>query len=110
MTNAHLDVIKAPSAAFFGDDKGAVYALDARERGLVVEDPGRVAPACAHRGVATLYLNRLFVAVGSSEPESARDAGLSAAARFAAVSRRWTSRTAVCEWKSYLVSEEPHAR
>jgi polyvinyl alcohol dehydrogenase (cytochrome) len=31
LTNAHLDVIKAPSAAFFGDDSGAVYALDAQK-------------------------------------------------------------------------------
>src|ERR1700761_3814024 len=32
--NAHLEVLKAPSAAFFGDDKGTVYAVDA-ERGIL---------------------------------------------------------------------------
>ena len=34
-TLAHLDVIKAPSAAFFGDDTGAVYALDAQKGTLL---------------------------------------------------------------------------
>src|ERR1700678_532341 len=34
-TLAHLDVIKAPSAAFFGDDSGAVYALDAQKGTLL---------------------------------------------------------------------------
>ena len=34
-TLAHLDVIKAPSAAFFGDDTGAVYALDAQKLSLI---------------------------------------------------------------------------
>lgn len=34
-TDAHVDVIKAPSAAFFADTAGSVYALDA-ERGTLV--------------------------------------------------------------------------
>jgi polyvinyl alcohol dehydrogenase (cytochrome) len=34
-TLAHLDVIKAPSAAFFGDDTGTVYALDAQKGTLL---------------------------------------------------------------------------
>ena len=34
-TLAHLEVIKAPSAAFFGDDTGAVYALDAQKGTLL---------------------------------------------------------------------------
>jgi polyvinyl alcohol dehydrogenase (cytochrome) len=35
MTNAHLEVIKAPCAVLFGDDKGAVYALDAQSGALL---------------------------------------------------------------------------
>ena len=38
LTLAHLEVQKAPSAAFFGDDKGSVYALDARKGNAAVED------------------------------------------------------------------------
>ncbi len=41
-TLAHLDILKAPSAAFFGDDTGAVYALDAQRGTLLwrtVVDP-----------------------------------------------------------------------
>jgi len=34
-TLAHLDILKAASAAFFGDDTGAVYALDA-QRGTLL--------------------------------------------------------------------------
>src|SRR3982074_1037174 len=39
-TLAHLDVIKAPSAAFFGDDTGAVYALDAQKGTLLWKTHG----------------------------------------------------------------------
>src|SRR5208283_5613629 len=34
-TPAHLEVQKAPSAVFFGDDRGAVYALDAQKGRLL---------------------------------------------------------------------------
>ena len=46
------DVIKAPSAAFFGDDSGAVYALDAKKGHPALEDASRRAPAGANRGRA----------------------------------------------------------
>ena len=35
LIDAHLDIFKAPSAAFFGDDSGAVYALDAQKGTLL---------------------------------------------------------------------------
>ena len=45
-TLAHLDILKAPSAAFFGDDTGAVYALDAQRGTLLSADPRCIAIGC----------------------------------------------------------------
>src|SRR5882672_11680615 len=70
-TLAHLDVIKAPSAAFFGDDTGAVYALDAQKGTLLWKTQVDMHPMARIVGAPTLYNERLYVAVSSTEEAAA---------------------------------------
>jgi polyvinyl alcohol dehydrogenase (cytochrome) len=107
MTNAHLDVIKAPCAALFGDDKGAVYALDAQSGALLWKTQVDSHPLARIAG-STLYLNHLYVAVDSSEPESARDPGYGCCTFRGSVAALDVASGQV-EWKSHLVGEEPRA-
>jgi polyvinyl alcohol dehydrogenase (cytochrome) len=107
MTNAHLDVIKAPCAALFGDDKGAVYALDAQSGALLWKTQVDSHPLARVEGT-TLHLTHLYVAVGSSEPESARDPGYGCCTFRGSVAALDIASGHV-EWKSYLVGEEPQA-
>jgi polyvinyl alcohol dehydrogenase (cytochrome) len=107
MTNAHLDVIKAPCAALFGDDKGAVYALDAQSGALLWKMQVESHPLARIEG-STLHLAHLYVAVGSSEPESARDPGYGCCTFRGSVAALDVANGHV-EWKSYLVREEPQA-
>jgi len=107
MTNAHLDVIKAPCAALFGDDKGAVYALNAQSGALLWKSQVESHPLARIEG-STLHLARLYVAVGSSEPESARDPGYGCCTFRGSVAALDVASGHV-EWKSYLVGEEPRA-
>jgi polyvinyl alcohol dehydrogenase (cytochrome) len=107
MTNAHLEVIKAPCAALFGDDKGAVYALDAQSGALLWKTQVESHPLARIEG-ATLQVARLYVAVGSSEPESARDPGYGCCTFRGSVAALDVANGHV-EWKSYLLSEEPRA-
>src|SRR3984893_738049 len=69
-TLAHLDVIKAPSAAFFGDDTGAVYALDAQKGTLLWKTQVDTHPMARIVGAPTLFNDRLYVAVGSNEEKN----------------------------------------
>src|ERR1700722_17409057 len=70
-TLAHLDVIKAPSAAFFGDDTGAVYALDAQKGTLLWKTQVDTHPLARIVGAPTLYGDDLYVAVVSCEESAA---------------------------------------
>src|SRR5580704_14040749 len=72
-TLAHLDVIKAPSAAFFGDDTGAVYALDAQKGTLLWRTQADMHPLARIVGTPTLYNERLYVSVSSTEDSAASD-------------------------------------
>src|SRR5271169_1920933 len=66
-TLAHLDVIKAPSAAFFGDDTGAVYALDAQKGTLLWKSQVDTHPLARIVAAPALDNDRLYVAIGSNE-------------------------------------------
>src|SRR6202042_2835212 len=66
-TLAHLDVIKAPSAAFFGDDTGTVYALDAQKGTLLWKTAVDTHPLARIVGAPTLNNDRLYVAGSSTE-------------------------------------------
>jgi polyvinyl alcohol dehydrogenase (cytochrome) len=105
-TLAHLDVIKAPSAAFFGDDTGAVYALDAQKGTLLWRTQADLHPLARIVGTPTLYNERLYVAVSSTEDGAASDPGYSCCTfRGSVIALDIASGRTV--WKSYTVLQEP---
>jgi len=68
---ANLDVLKGPSAAFFGDDGGNVYALDAQKGTLLWRVQVDTHPLARITATPTAYQNRLYVAVSSGEEAKA---------------------------------------
>src|ERR1700744_774286 len=105
-TLAHLDVIKAPSAAFFGDDRGAVYALDAQKGTLLWKTQVDAHPTARIQGAPTLYNDRLYVAVGSNEESNAANPNYSCCTFRGSVAALDIATGRVL-WKSYTVLEEP---
>jgi polyvinyl alcohol dehydrogenase (cytochrome) len=104
--DAHLDVLKPPSAAFFGDDKGTVYALDAERGTLLWKTQLESQPTARILGAPVIYQNHLYIAVGSSEPGAARDATFSCCTFRGSVASLDIA-TGRVAWKTYLVAEEP---
>ncbi len=105
-TLAHLDVIKAPSAAFFGDDAGAVYALDAQKGTLLWKTQTDVHPLARIVGTPVLYNDRLYVAVASTEDAAAANPGYNCCTfRGSVLALDIASGRTI--WKSYTVLEEP---
>jgi len=105
-TLAHLDILKAPSAAFFGDDTGAVYALDAQRGTLLwktVVDPH---PLARIVGGPTLYRDRLYVVVASNEQSAAVDAAY-ACCTFRGSVAALEMTTGRVLWKTFTISAEP---
>jgi polyvinyl alcohol dehydrogenase (cytochrome) len=105
-TLAHLDVIKAPSAAFFGDDTGAVYALDAQKGTLLWKTQVDSHPSARILGAPTLYNDRLYVAVYSAEDAAAANPGYGCCTFRGSVAALDIASGKI-EWKSYTVLEEP---
>jgi polyvinyl alcohol dehydrogenase (cytochrome) len=105
-TLAHLDVIKAPSVALFGDDSGAVYALDAQRGTLVWKSQVETHPLARIVGAPTLYNNRLYVSVASTEEAMAATPGY-ACCTFRGSVAALDVATGKIVWKSYTVLEEP---
>jgi len=105
-TLAHLDVIKAPSAAFFGDDTGAVYALDAQKGTLLWKTQVDTHPMARIVGAPTLFNDRLYVAVASTEDSAAANPSYSCCTFRGSVAALdiASGRTL---WKSYTVLQEP---
>jgi polyvinyl alcohol dehydrogenase (cytochrome) len=106
LTLAHLDVQKAPSAAFFGDDRGAVYALNAEKGTLLWKTQLDVHPHARIQAAPLLYQNRLYVAVGSSEPNAAADTAYACCTFRGSVAALDITDGHVL-WKTYTVNEEP---
>jgi polyvinyl alcohol dehydrogenase (cytochrome) len=105
-TLAHLDVIKAPSAAFFGDDAGYVYALDAQKGTLLWKTQIDVHPTARIVGSPVIYNERLYVAVSSTDDGAAADPNRSCCTfRGSVAALDMASGRTV--WKSYTVLEEP---
>jgi polyvinyl alcohol dehydrogenase (cytochrome) len=105
-TLAHLDVIKAQSAAFFGDDSGAVYAIDAHKGTLLWKTQADTHPLARIVGAPTIYNDRLYVAVSSSEEKMAANPGYGCCTfRGSVVALDLLSGHIL--WKSYTVLEEP---
>jgi polyvinyl alcohol dehydrogenase (cytochrome) len=106
-TLAHLDVIKAPSAAFLGDDAGNVYALDAQKGTLLWKTRADSHPTARIVGGPVLYNDRLYVAVGSSEEKLAAASPGYACCTFRGSIVALEIATGRIVWKSYTVLEEP---
>jgi len=107
-TLAHLDVIKAPSAALFGDDAGNVYALDAQKGTLLWKTQADAHATARIIGAPMLYNDKVFVAVGSTEEKLAATPGYGCCTfRGSVVALDIGSGRVV--WKSYTVLEEPQA-
>jgi polyvinyl alcohol dehydrogenase (cytochrome) len=105
-TLAHLEVIKAPSAAFFGDDTGAVYALDAQKGTLLWRTQVDTHPSARIVGAPTLYNDRLYVAVSSTEDTAAANPSYSCCTFRGSVATLEIAGGRIV-WKSYTVLEEP---
>jgi len=105
-TLAHLDVIKAPSAAVFGDDTGAVYALDAQKGTLLWKTQVDTHASARIVGAPTLYNDRLYVAVGSNEEKNSVDPNYSCCTFRGSVAAIDVANGRVL-WKSYTVLEVP---
>ncbi|MEO7206458.1 MAG: PQQ-binding-like beta-propeller repeat protein [Steroidobacteraceae bacterium] len=105
-TLAHLDVIKAPSAAFFGDDTGAVYALDAQKGTLLWRTQVDTHPTARIIGAPALDNDRLYVAVGSNEDSNITNPNYSCCTFRGSVAALDIASGRVL-WKSYTVLEEP---
>ena len=107
-TLAHLDVIKAPSAAFFGDDSGAVYALDAQKGTLLWRVQVDTHPSARILGAPTLYNDRLYVAVGSNEEKNSSNASYSCCTFRGSVAAIDIASGHLL-WKSFTVLTVPQA-
>jgi polyvinyl alcohol dehydrogenase (cytochrome) len=105
-TNAHLEVQKPPSAALFGDDKGAVYAVDAEKGTLLWKTQVDTHPLARIVGTPTLYLDRLYVAVGSGEAKAASDPGHSCCTFRGSLAAIDIASGRIV-WKTYLLPDEP---
>src|ERR1700722_13792214 len=105
-TLAHLDVIKAPSAAFFGDDTGAVYALDAQKGTLLWKTQVDTHPFARIVGAPTLYNDRLYVAVGSNEEKNSANPNYGCCTFRGSVVAMDIAGGRVL-WRSYTVLEAP---
>jgi polyvinyl alcohol dehydrogenase (cytochrome) len=105
-TLAHLDVIKAPSVAIFGDDSGTVYALDAQRGTLVWKTQVESHPLARIVGAPTLYNNRLYVSVASTEEAMASKSGY-ACCTFRGSVAALDVATGKLLWKSFTVLQEP---
>jgi polyvinyl alcohol dehydrogenase (cytochrome) len=105
-TLAHLDVIKAPSAAFFGDDRGAVYALDAQKGTLLWKSQVDTHALARIVAAPALYNDRLYVATASTEDKMAASPEYSCCTFRGSVAALDIANGRIV-WKSYTVLEEP---
>jgi polyvinyl alcohol dehydrogenase (cytochrome) len=110
-TLAHLDILKAPSAAFFGDDSGAVYALDAENGTLLWKTAVDPHPLARIVGGPTLFHDRLYVAIASSEQDAAADSRYPCCTFRGSVAALEMT-TGHVLWKTYTIPDlpQPYAR
>ena len=105
-TLAHLDVIKAPSAAFFGDDTGTVYAVDAQKGTLLWKTRVDTHPLARIVGAPVVYNDRLYVTVSSTEDSAAANPSYGCCTFRGSVAALDMAGGRLL-WKSYTVLEEP---
>jgi polyvinyl alcohol dehydrogenase (cytochrome) len=105
-TLAHLDVIKAPSAAFFGDDTGTVYALDAQKGTLLWKTQVDTHPLARIVGAPALYNDHLYVAMSSTEDSASANPSYGCCTFRGSVAALDIAGGKIA-WKSYTVLEQP---
>ena len=106
LTLAHTDILKAPSAAYFGDDTGTVYALDAQKGSLLWKTSVDSHPLAHIVGGPTLFHDRLYVVVSSTEQNAAADATYACCTfRGSVAALDMTSGRLL--WKTFIIPEEP---
>jgi polyvinyl alcohol dehydrogenase (cytochrome) len=104
--NAHIEVEKPPSAVFFGDEAGAVYALDARTGRLLWKTQADEHPLARISGSPALYRDRLYVPVSSREESMAANPAYACCTfRGSVVAIDIASGRIV--WKTYMSGDEP---
>ncbi len=102
--NAHVEVEKPPSAVFFGDEAGAVYALDARNGQLLWKTQADTNPQARITAASALYRNRLYVPVSSrEEPVVANPSSACCTFRGSVVALDVVTGRVV--WKTYMSAE-----
>ena len=107
-TDAHIDVDKPPAAVFFGDDAGAVYALDAQRGTLLWKTQADTNPYARITGAPTLYRDRLYVPVSSAEQPLTNQTGACCSFRGSVVAIAITSGKIL--WKTYTAGAEAAAQ
>ena len=104
---AHLDLRKAPSALYFGDDHGTVYALDAEHGTLIWKSAVETHALTLLQAAPVLFEDRLYIATASSEPKAVADASY-ACCTFRGSVVALDAQSGRTVWKTYMVSPEPH--
>jgi polyvinyl alcohol dehydrogenase (cytochrome) len=105
-TLAHLDVLKAPAAAVFGDDHGAVYALDAQRGTLLWKTQVDAHPLARVVAAPVLVGERLYISMSSSEETAAQTPGYSCCTFRGSVAALDVGNGHLL-WKTFTVLEEP---
>jgi polyvinyl alcohol dehydrogenase (cytochrome) len=104
--DTHIEVQKPPSALFFGDDSGAVYALDAQNGRLLWKTQADEHPLARIAGSPTLYKNRLYVPVSATEVRVAADPKYACCTFRGSVVALDIS-TGHMLWKTFMSAEQP---
>jgi polyvinyl alcohol dehydrogenase (cytochrome) len=106
MTNAHLEMPSVPGAVFFGDERGAIYAVDAAKGALLWKTSVDAHPSARIVASPTLYKDKLYVAVGSSEADAAKEKTYACCTFRGSVAALDIASGRIL-WKTLMVSEEP---
>jgi polyvinyl alcohol dehydrogenase (cytochrome) len=106
--NAHIEIDKPPSAVFFGDDAGAVYALDARSGRLLWKTRADEHPLARISGSPALYRDRLYVPVASSEESAAANPAYACCTFRGSVVAIDIANGQIV-WKTYMSGDQPKA-
>lgn len=106
-TAAHLDLRKGPSALYFGDEHGTVYALDAEHGTLLWKTAVESHPLALIAAAPVFYRDRVYVATASSEPAAVEDASY-ACCTFRGSVAALDAASGRLVWKTYTVASEPH--
>jgi polyvinyl alcohol dehydrogenase (cytochrome) len=99
---------RAPSGmVYFGDQRGAVYALDGATGQLLWKSQADLHPSAMITGTPQLWQGRLYVPVASYEENFAPDIHyLCCSFRGSIVA--YDAQTGKQAWKTYMIAEVPH--